>query len=592
MSSPPSTTLLAYATPFADLFCKGQFTVPWHQRYYDWDASHVRALLNDLDEAIGEDRPCYFLGSIMLVPTATACWEVNDGQQRMITISLLCAGLCKRFADGHPGTQREAQALRMIFDLSERQVVSVADAENYTPRITPPENNQMQYKQMIRGHSIGTNGKLTTAWKVIEGFLGSVQNGPVQNTERWEHIFDFVRDRLEVACLEIPHNIDPNAIYETINSRGKQLDDLDRLRNFIYSHFNAETQRKKSVHDSLERIRTIFPAPQKATGYLRCRLQCHYGFLGASSFYREARLAIRSQWSGQTDDIFNLAQDITAQQDLELYRTITAANPSPTLVRAFKTASHTSTAARSIEHFLVELNAYSVTQPLIFAVLSKYLRESDEHKKRHVAQKVHKGLHRLTTFVMRTAFVAPKFEPSHFEKDFANMARTIATASTIDLDSFSEFLKGCDREAYGILNDKRFIELIKQGSMTGNPKIKKFLLGVNRHQRPESDIVDGVKCSVEHILPKAGQHHQTWQAFGGDAADWVHRIGNLTLMSPADNKPGGKYNSSFAMKKEIYRESSVAITRQLHKFNDWTPERITSRQARMAKIAAQVWTFE
>ena len=77
----------------------GRFVVPWHQRYYDWSAEQVLELLRDIDEAIDAGRQSYFLGSIMLVQDVDA-WQINDGQQRLITISLILASFCRRF--NHP----------------------------------------------------------------------------------------------------------------------------------------------------------------------------------------------------------------------------------------------------------------------------------------------------------------------------------------------------------------------------------------------------------------------------------------------------------------------------------------------------------
>jgi len=593
MPDPASRTRLkATALRFADLFHKGRFTVPWHQRYYDWDAPHVRALLDDLDEAMEDNQPCYFLGAVILVPTNSGCWQINDGQQRMITISLLCAALARRLAEDNPGSQREGQALRMIFDRPATDVLSMADAEDYPPRITPTKNNQMQYRQMIRGHSIGTNGKLTAAWREIEGFLGTARG-----TTHWAAFFDFVRDRLEVACLEVPPVLDPNTIFETINSRGKQLDDLDRLRNFIYAHFNAgtTTARRTTVHDCLELIRTNFPTPARATAYLRCRLQCRYGLLGSTTFYRNARKAIRTQGTPTpanripaSDYVFSLTQELASREDIGLYQAITATTPDPVFVDSFKKARRTGQGARSVDDFLVELKDYKVTQPLVFALLARFVNETDTGRKHQAARAAHTALRHLTTFVMRTAFVA-KFEPSHFERDFSTMAQTIATASAIDLDEFTQFLRTCDRDAYGVLNDKKFVSLLDNATMTGAIKIKRFLVGINRHGRPDSQILNATHCNIEHILPKADRHHQTWTAFGQDAADWVHRIGNLTLLARADNKPGDRYNSSFAKKKPIYRTSSIAITRTLGTFRDWSPDRIAARQKKMARIATEVW---
>lgn len=89
----PPTSIRAEAKSFSDLFEMGTFSVPWHQRHYDWDKPHVTALLNDIEEARREKRVCYFLGSIMLIDSGGDHWEINDGQQRMITVSLIIARL-------------------------------------------------------------------------------------------------------------------------------------------------------------------------------------------------------------------------------------------------------------------------------------------------------------------------------------------------------------------------------------------------------------------------------------------------------------------------------------------------------------------
>ena len=103
----------------AALLTKGRFAVPWHQRYYDWTEEQVGELLFDLTEAIDEDRTSYFLGSIMLVDSE-GVWQINDGQQRLITLSLVIAALCRRFAARRRSdSPREQRALRLLFDRSE-----------------------------------------------------------------------------------------------------------------------------------------------------------------------------------------------------------------------------------------------------------------------------------------------------------------------------------------------------------------------------------------------------------------------------------------------------------------------------------------
>ena len=126
MSRGHPTVIRADAMLLSDLFDWGRFAVPWHQRYYDWTPTNTHELLLDLDEAIKEGRRCHFLGAILLVETAEGQWEINDGQQRMVTVSLISAALCRRFARETGDSQREGQALRMIFDLDDARCRLVA----------------------------------------------------------------------------------------------------------------------------------------------------------------------------------------------------------------------------------------------------------------------------------------------------------------------------------------------------------------------------------------------------------------------------------------------------------------------------------
>ena len=593
MTAQSHTVIGAEALLFSELFHQGRFAVPWHQRYYDWKPQDVRALLDDIEDALKEDRDCYFLGAIMLIDTDSQPWEINDGQQRMVTMSLICAALCRRFHEAND-SQREGLALRILFDLDAVNVSTLDDTDHYTPRISPPQNDTMRYRQIIRGNTIGTNGPLTAAWTEIENFFSPM------SFEKLKRYFDFLLTKLEIACLRIPPRIDPNAVYETINSRGKQLDDLDKIRNFLYSHFNAEadSQRRISMHDNLERIRTRFDKVNKAAGYMRCHLQCRFGFLRKDNFYRDVRTAIQIRRDSKNakrsrgDYVFDLTQQVTSPESLELFGKMIASNPDSDLTHAFRVSSGTTNSPRNLAVFLRELGGYTVTQPLVFAMLVKYVRESDGRKKRPVAKIANKNLSRLATFVLRTAFVAPKFEPSHFETEFSNYARDIAAATDIPDAEFVQFLRDCDRSASGILDDSKFRYAMAEMSMTGATKIKQFLFGINSGLQRDARLLNAGLCTIEHILPKSKEHWSGWRGFDNvDAGDWVHRIGNLTLMGPTDNKPGPKFNGRFAKKCEFYKDSGIKLTRDLVQSNDWTPVTIEKRQRKMVELAVQVWKF-
>ena len=602
MNPNETTAIGAEAIRFSELFFKGNFEVPWHQRYYDWTDEDVQALLLDIDEAVKERRRCYFLGAIILAEKGNGTWVVNDGQQRMVTVTLICAALCKRFADESIDAQREGLALRILFKLDSKGIWSLSESDEYIPRILPSENDRVFFNRMIRGQTIGSNGKLTTAWRSIDEFL-SRQNSKSQ----WKDYFDYVVQSLEVACLFVPRALDPNAVFETINCRGKPLDQIDRIRNFFYSYFNStdEQQKRSTVHDNLERVRYVFPASpsgqrNKAEEYVRCRMQCLFGFVKKDKLYREVRYRVREVvknlpkgYRKPSDYVFELIDEITRYEDLELYRRITVPTANPEFLQRFEEKSQTTSSPRKISIFLGELKNYSVTHTLVFSLMSKYVHENDGRKQRRVSRLIHKNLSRLTTFVLRTAFVSPKFEPSLFERDFSEFATTISRSKNVPDKEFIEFLLDCDQRGYNALDDIKFVDFLTNAELQGSQKIKLFLLGINRVGRPDADVIYEQKCSVEHILPKSSQYWSRWVEFEHlEPKDWIHRIGNLTLTASLDNRPGTKTNVSFQKKKELYKNSSIAITRELSLIDGWSQSSIENRQQKIAQLAVKAWPFE
>ncbi len=579
------------------LLCyEGKFEVPWHQRYYDWTKEHVTELLYDLDEAIQEGRNCYFLGAIVLVEKESGVWEINDGQQRLVTFSLICARLVRTFSNG-VDTQREGLALRVLFDLNEIHTKSFSEADDLIPRLTPPRNDKTRYDSLIRGGNIGPNGKLTAAWDEINRHFLHMD---ISNAKAF---FDFIISKLEVACLYVPRELDPNSVFETLNARGKPLDDLDLIRNYFYSFFSGEERetRRDTVHERLEGIRSQL-TESKSAEYMRCFLQCRFGFLRRDRLYREMKARIKAACGGllapgALDYVFELVEECSQKGKVELFRSILAPSENDTLIEHFlqSVAANRSPykkkckSPRDLFVFLTELKGYTVTRPIVFALLNCYLRETDQSKKKSTARLVHQRLELLTSFVMRTALVAT-FQPSHFESGFSTLAQMITCAESLDTVAFTSVLRECDR--HGVLEDSNFIDKMSQSTISerATAKAKRFLLGLAYYEQPGSIVIDENKYTVEHILPKSEEHLDGWQHFDNQAhLEYVSRIGNLALLSSAENSPRAADNSNFSQKKSIYENSAILLTREIASAKDWSPDKIQKRQERLAWLASKVW---
>ena len=570
----------------SDVLYSGRFEVPWHQRYYDWKVEQVRELQADLKDALDTDKTCYFLGSIMLVkPTETGPLRINDGQQRLITLSLLVAAFCRRFAHKRPRDQgRETLALRALFDRPDNETSRLDNASRYEPRIEPPRNDRSRFIQIIRGHDIGTNGLLTSAWNVIDIFVEGMSR-----TARAD-FFDFLMQRVEVSVLDIPGDVDANSVFEALNARGKPLDSVDLIRNRLYSYFSEtdDAVRRDTVHGNLENVVVILRS-SRVQEYFRCYLQCRYGYLQKNRFYREARLEIEKA-AGQrsaSDYVFDLVGGLGRSDSIELFRTITSSRPSQSLERWLPAVP----GKRGLMVLLGELRGYKVSHPLVFALLHRFIVETERDKKRKIGQIVVRSLKNLASFVMRTAFVAPKFEPSRFEAAFANCAHNVfGTADLQPLDIMNELERNDEWE---VIDDALFITRMTNMEIRDPKKARRYLFGINARKQRGSDILREDGCTVEHVLPQSEAHWEGWMGFkDANAGDWVHRTGNLVVTSRRENRSGVDFNRNFAAKKNAFKDSALLMPRELAEdYDDWIPEAVERRSERLAHEAAETWKF-
>lgn len=571
----------------SEVLYSGHFEVPWHQRYYDWKVEQVRELLYDLKDALGTNKTCYFLGSIMLVKSTDAqSQKINDGQQRLITLSLLIAAFCRRFARKRPRDQgRETLALRALFRRRSNQISQLKDTSKYRPRIEPPKNDKSKYIQIIRGYDIGTNGLLTAAWNVIDIFVEGMSRSTQKN------FFDFLMQKIEISVLDIPVDVDANSVFEALNARGKSLDDVDLIRNRLYSYFSEidDATRRDEVHNNLESTGVILRSAKIVQEYFRCYLQCRYGYLQKIRFYRETRLHIEKSAGRRSpsDYVFNLVDGLGRIDSIELFRTIVSSKPNQSLEKRLPTVS----GKRDLAVLLGEMKGYKVSHPLVFALLHRFITETDEEKKKMTGRETTRSLKNLASFVMRTAFVAPKFEPSKFEAAFANYAQTVFEGTDIySLDILKELERN---DEWNVINDEHFIRDMTDIELRDNKKARRYLFGINARIQAGSDILREDRCSVEHILPQSQSHWGSWIGFGNvTPEDWIYRTGNLVIVSNRENRSGTEFNRNFDAKQNVFKNSSIQMPREVaDMYDEWTPKIIKKRSRQLAKHAAQTWQF-
>lgn len=581
-----------------DLFTgeAGRFLVPWHQRYYDWEDEQVKELLQDINEALEAGRESYFVGSIMLV-SEDHSWEINDGQQRLITLSLIVASFCRRFTYGgeYQDRVREVQALRLLFVLSDKTVEDLSNADHLTLRIEPPKQDATRFSSIVRGHNVGTNGKMTSAWERINGFVSDLGSGNARE------FFDFLRDKVEMGVLYVPKTEDTNAIFEALNGRGKTLAQLDLIRNHLYSYFadQKEDERRKSIYNSLENATIICRNSKRSEEYFRCFFQCEYGFLRKKRFYRETRAKIQTfvHKGNGNDYVYDVIQRLSNPPVVNLYRNFSARTPDEDVVNSFLQASNSINKKRNLIIFLAELQPYTVAHPIMFALLRRFIIELSYSPgyRRMMARRIHRCFNDLASFVMRITFCQPKFEPSRYEDAFANCAQRISILEDVKKLSILTDLRACDDlDVMDNRHFKYYLSNVRIANQSSMKRAKRLLFGINAQEQIGESVLDFGGCTVEHILPQSMVYQGGWDEFskaGTDPTGWIQQIGNLTLLGTSSRYSSANFNANFEAKKLVYERSPFKITQDIAKIDRWTPMAVERRSRKLASAATKIWSF-
>jgi len=103
--------------------------------------------------------------------------------------------------------------------------------------------------------------------------------------------------------------------------------------------------------------------------------------------------------------------------------------------------------------------------------------------------------------------------------------------------------------------------------------------------------------SVEHVLPQSPQKGSKWFEWWTDdeeREEYVHRLGNLALLSRRKNSQAK--NFEFKKKKEKYFQRGgvcpFTLTTQVLNQDHWTPEVVQERQEQLVDKLKEVWDLK
>lgn len=204
-----------------------QFLIPVYQRYYSWDVEQCKRLWNDIVEMQKKGKQGHFVGSIVNIaeqamPTGVQKYMIIDGQQRMTTLTLLLLAL-RDYAAKNP--EDKTINARRIDNMLLKNEYESGD-ERYKLLLTETDRDVLI--GLVEGKPISG----TARSRLLDNyhyFAGKIADNELQPAEIYESI-----GKLQIVNITLDRTMDDaQAIFESLNSTGKELSESDLIRNYV-----------------------------------------------------------------------------------------------------------------------------------------------------------------------------------------------------------------------------------------------------------------------------------------------------------------------------------------------------------------------
>lgn len=550
----------AEAIKFLDFITKTQdtqFVIPVYQRIYSWDKEQCLQLWKDILK-IGQSEKIggHFIGSIVFV--ANDIYQVGhnellviDGQQRLTTITLLLI------------------ALRNI--LQDKQILNKFSKIKIDNRylINRDEENEKKYKLIL-----SENDKDT-----LLALIDKDKREPKEPSSRIKENFAFFEkvvlennDKLEQICIGLEKLMivsislergkdNPQLIFESMNSTGKNLTQTDLIRNYIL--MGLESKEQKILYEKYWRAMELAFPQDKLETYFNAFVR-HYLTLKTQEIPNISKVyeSFKMYQQENAIDIESLLQDLQKYCDYFCYI-------------AFQKETDEGL-KRAFESFL-KLES-DTPYPLLLQLYDDYASKILSKQDFICIMAI------IESYIFRRSVC--EIPTNSLNKTFASFSKNIQKESYLEsVKAQFMLLKSYMR----FPNDNEFKESIIRKNFYSFAKKIYYFQKLENFERKEKVSMN--EYTIEHIMPQ--NENLAWQKdLGENYKDihekYLHTIGNLTLTG---------YNSEYSDKpfkekrdmKGGFKESPLRLNENLRNLESWNESEILKRANALADLSLKIW---
>ena len=552
----------------------GYYRIPRFQRPYSWEKENIEDFWND---TIVNNTDDYFIGSMVVFKEKSGTFGIVDGQQRLTTITMILAALRNTFQQENlHDLARGIHRLIERADIDNRDLyvlqteTSYPYLQEYIQKFGPPDiQPEIHEEEEVLKKSFGL---ITTL--VLQIIAPLKPRKELAEDERKEQIktrLAEARDKilnLKLIFVEVDNEDDAYTIFETLNTRGKDLSASDLVKNYVMRLIRPKNANVDLAKDKWNIIKDTIegsPAEVDINTFLLHSWLSRYDYVAERDLYRDVKKGI-TEVNGREflEELF---------LDSKIYRQMN--EPS------FRRWSNEEDSIRkSLEAF----NIFRVRQPapMILSILREY--DKGELKKRHVED----ILRALENFHFIFTAVTSQHSSASIAQIYATSARRLLAAKNqeeklVVLRDLKTRLK--DRLPGYQEFEAGFVEIRYSDAHTKNRKLVRYILRkLDSFFNTSGVALNYELMTIEHIAP------QNPRPGSSVKLPHVSLLGNLILVDNSLNR--SLANNDFAQKQKDLLKSRVWVDDMIREARRWSEADIEVRTKYLADLAYnKVWTL-
>lgn len=549
------------------LLAEDRLIVPLNQRHYAWEDDQVEDLIHDFSEALDSDSGLHFLGFILLTSGESEHPEINDGQQRLATTTMVLAGfrdyLLSMGRDDDAGSierdflfkwdRSEGENLPRI-RLNADDHVFFEDTVLKRPKNRPKRKDKKLIKD---SHKNIEKASHTIREYITKRLSPEKDEQKVKVINSW---IKFIEKNAIVVAINVLADLDAYVTFETLNDRGLETSQADLLKNYLFSKVKDRMDEAQQKWSSMVGKLESLGHKGITVSFVRHLLITMYGHTKE----RDVLKKVKGQIGKPSKAIAFLDSMEDGSDDY-----VAMLNPAHS-----KWNKYGDEARDHLWTIHLDLEVRQVW-PLLFAVIRHFT----------VAQ-AKLAFKYLVNLSVRFLIVGGR--GGLLDRNYAIAAHQIGTNKITTAKQLANSLGSIAPK------DQVFEVEFASARVSNSSLARYYLRAIENYQSklPSPEVMpieDRNKLNLEHILPE--NPGANWPDFSEeDAKAYCRRIGNLVLMLSTKNALVG--NQDFATKKPHLLASSLALTKAAGKPQKWTKETIASRQKDLAKLAVKTWPLD